>query len=50
MLKKYSEEDITWSSIEKYIKYDKVVWHMRSNGIPIFTLMDKNGKRIKIEI
>ena len=44
MSKKYSEEDITWSSIEKFYKYDKVVWHIRENGIPIYTLMDGNNK------
>lgn len=49
MSKKYSEEDITWSSIEKYYKYDKVVWYMRSNGIPTYALMDEKGKRIKVE-
>lgn len=49
MSKKYSEEDITWSSIEKYYKYDKVVWHIRENGIPTYALMDEKGKRIKVE-
>lgn len=49
MSKKYSEEDITWSSIEKYYKYDKVAWSVRDNGIPIYTLMDEKGKRIKVE-
>jgi hypothetical protein len=49
MSKKYSEEDITWSSIEKYYKYGKVAWYMRSYGIPTYVLMDEKGKRIKVE-
>lgn len=44
MSNKYSEEDITWSSIEKYYKYDKTVWYIRENGIPIYALMDENEK------
>ena len=48
MSKKYGEEDITWSSIEKYYKYDKVVWSVRDNGIPIYALMDGN-KKIEIK-
>ena len=48
MENKYSEESIMWSSIEKYIPYDKVVWSVRKNGIPIYTFFDKDGKKIDI--
>lgn len=47
---KYSEEDVTWSSIEKYIDYSNVVWSFAKNGIPKYVLMDENGNKIKIEI
>ena len=46
---KYSEEDVTWSSIEKYINYSKVVWSFAKNGIPKYALMDENEDRTKIE-
>ena len=48
MSKKYSEENITWSSIEKYVPYDKVVWSIRENGIPIYSFMNENGKKITL--
>lgn len=47
---KYSEEDVTWSSIEKYIDYSKVVWSFTKNGIPKYVFMDENGNKIKVEI
>jgi hypothetical protein len=47
---KYSEEDVTWSSIEKDIRYKTVIWSTDKNGIPKYTFMDENGNRIKIEI
>ena len=49
MSNKYSEGDITWSSIEKYIPYKKVIWRASKDGIPIYSFMDENGKTIKIE-
>lgn len=50
MERKYSEVDVTWSSIEKDYQYDKVVWTRMSNGIPKFTLLDDNGNRIYIKL
>lgn len=50
MKKVYSEEDITWSSIEKYIDYNSVHWSMDKNGIPVYTFIDENGKKIDIII
>lgn len=47
---KYSEADITWSSIEKYIEYSQVAWTCAKNGIPKYTFMDENGNKIKVEI
>ena len=46
----YGEEDITWSSIEKYYKYNKVVWHTCDNGIPMYTFMDEKGNKIKVNV
>ena len=48
MEKVYGEVDVTWSSIENRYKYSKTVWIMRSNGIPVYTLLDEDGNRIKI--
>lgn len=44
----YSEKDLTWSSVEKYYQYDKVVWSVMENGIPVYTLVDENNKKIKV--
>jgi hypothetical protein len=44
----YSEEDITWASIEKYITYSKVAWSERKDGMPVYTFFDKDGKKIDI--
>ena len=44
----YSEEDITWSFIEKYIPYSKVEWTTNKNGISTYKLFDEEGKRIYI--
>ena len=44
----YSENDITWSSIEKYIPYFKVEWATNKNGMPSYKLFDEKGKRIYI--
>jgi hypothetical protein len=48
MGRKYSEVDVTWSSIEKNYQYSKVVWCMRNNGIPTYTLIGENGEKINI--
>ena len=48
MKNKYSEEDISWASIEKYIPYSKVVWSERKNGIPVYTFFIENYKKIDI--
>lgn len=37
MDKIYSEENVTWSSIEKDVPYSKVVWTIGKNGIPKYT-------------
>ena len=39
----YSEDDITWSSIEKYIPYSKVEWTTNKNGIATYKFFDKDG-------
>ena len=44
----YSEKDITWASIEKYIHYSKVVWSESKYGIPVYTFFDENYKKIDI--
>jgi S-adenosylhomocysteine hydrolase len=41
MEKVYGEADVTWSSIEKCYSYDKVVWSVDKNGIPVYALLDK---------
>ena len=48
MERKYSEDDVTWSSIEKYIPYAKVEWSINKQGISTYKLIDKNGKEIDI--
>lgn len=42
----YSEKDITWSFIEKYVSYHKTVWSVCDNGIPTFAFMDENNNKI----
>lgn len=44
----YSEEDITWSFIEKYIPYFRVEWHMNKNGIATYKFFDKDGNKMDI--
>lgn len=46
MDRNYSEEDITWSCIEKYVPYAKVYWCMGNDGIPIYTFFDEHFNRI----
>ena len=48
MSKKYSEADITWSSIEKYVPYKEVIWVVEKNGIPLYTMYNYNGEKIDI--
>ena len=48
MSNKYSEVDITWSSIEKYIPYSKVVWSTGKDGIPVYMFMDKKSNKLNI--
>ena len=49
MERKYSEDDITWSSIEKYIPYAKVNWFINKVGISTYKLMDENDKEIDVD-
>lgn len=49
MERKYSEVDITWASVEKYYQYSKTMWTTDKNGIPRYTLLGENDKRIEIE-
>lgn len=44
----YSEEDITWSSIEKYIPYYRVEWSVNKNDIAAYKFYDENGEKIDI--
>jgi hypothetical protein len=48
MSRKYSEADITWSSIEKYVPYKEVIWGIEKNGIPLYTMYNDNGGKIDI--
>ena len=48
MNKIYSEKDLTWSSVEKDYQYDKVIWSVMENGIPVYTLVNEENKKIKI--
>jgi hypothetical protein len=48
MPKIYSEEDITWSSIEKYVPYNKVRWCVRKDGIPVYNFFNEKDERIYI--
>ena len=50
MERKYSEVDVTWSSVERCYQYHKVIWTTRSNGIPKYTLLDENDRKIIIDI
>jgi hypothetical protein len=44
----YSEDDIEWSYVEKYIPYAKVIWSTYENGIPTYKFYGKNGEKINI--
>lgn len=45
----YGEDDVTWSSIEKYIPYAKVTWFKNKVGIYTYKLLDENDKKINID-
>ena len=44
----FCEDEVSWSCIEKYIPYTKVVWSTHKNGISTYKLLDENGKKIDI--
>jgi len=44
----YSEADITWSSIEKYINYNSVIWSLDKNDIPKYAFIGEDGRKIDI--
>jgi hypothetical protein len=44
-----SEVDITWSSIEKYVPYNKVIWNVSKEGIPRYAFFDKNYRKIDVD-
>ena len=46
MAKAYSELDVTWVSIEKYVDYCSVRWTTDKNGIPRYMFLDEDGKKI----
>ena len=46
----YSEVDLTWSSMERLYDYSKVVWSVGKEGISRYTLLDKDGKKIEINV
>ncbi len=48
--RKYSEADLTWSSVEKFQNYKTVNWSLDKNMIPIYSFLDKNGKKIEIDV
>lgn len=48
MGRRFSEDEVSWSCIERYIPYAKVEWRMHRNGISTYTLLDENGKKIDI--
>jgi hypothetical protein len=44
----YSEDDVSWSSIESIIPYAKVEWYIHKNGLSTYKFFDKDGKKIDI--
>lgn len=46
----YSELDVTWASIEKYVNYCSVRWTTDKNGIPRYMFLDEYGKKIDVNI
>lgn len=49
MEKIYNEDDITWSSIEKYIPYAKVEWSINKYGISTYKLINEDDKKIDVD-
>lgn len=49
MERKFSEVDVTWASVEKYVSYKQVVWSVSKEGIPRYTFFDKNDKKIDVD-
>jgi len=47
---RYSEEDVTWSSIEKYVDYSSVRWSTDKNGIPVYIFADEEGRKIDVDV
>jgi hypothetical protein len=50
MGKKISEVDVTWASIEKYYNYNTITWSVDNNGIPRYTLFDKDYNKIDVDV
>ena len=48
MERRFSEVDVTWASIEKKIPYAKIMWSIDKNGIPRYTFLDEDNKKIEI--
>lgn len=49
MERNFSEVDVTWASVEKYVSYKQVVWSVSKEGIPRYTFFDENHKKIDVE-
>ena len=49
MERKFSEVDVTWASIEKYVSYNIVVWSESKDGIPRYTFLDENHKKMDVD-
>jgi len=45
----YGEDDVTWSSIEKYIPYAKVEWSINKHGISTYKLINEDDKKIDVD-
>ena len=48
MNRKYSEQDITWSSIECQYQYKETIWSKDKYGIPIYKLYDDSHEIIDV--
>jgi len=49
MGRKIGEDEITWSCIDKYNDYYKVVWGVDKNDIPTYMLLNEEGSKISIK-
>ncbi len=38
--------DVTWSSVEKDVPYNKVTWYTDKSGIPRYIFSDEEGNSI----